>query len=125
MNRPFIVRSRETVENGIMRILVAIAAFLTVGALAFGGGSARDHERARRAVETGEILPLSKILAVVEQAFEGRLIEVELEDEDGTLVYEIEILAPQGNVIEVTVDARDAKILEVEGRGIEAARKKR
>jgi hypothetical protein len=121
MNRPFIVRSRETVENGIMRILVAIAAFLTVGALAFGGGSARDHER----VETGEILPLSKILAVVEQAFEGRLIEVELEDEDGTLVYEIEILAPQGNVIEVTVDARDAKILEVEGRGIEAARKKR
>lgn len=89
------------------------------------GGAEPDHDRARRAVESGEILPLSKVLAVVESSFEGVLLEVELERENDRFVYEIELLTPQGHVIEITLDARDAKILETEGQGIEAARKTR
>ena len=65
-----------------MRVLVA---FL-VAALAVGGAapaSASDHDRARRAVEEGRILPLKEILARAQGAYPGQVIEAELEDEDG------------------------------------------
>lgn len=107
-------------------ILSAIAvAIVGLPVSRFADGAEPDHDRARRAVQSGEILPLSKVLSAVEDEFEGVLLEVELEREHERFVYEIELLTPQGHVIEITLDARDAKILEIEGQGVEAARKKR
>src|SRR5262249_50273573 len=74
-----------------------------------------DHERARRAVEQGLILPFKDILAKVQQAYPGQLLEVDLDDEEGFFVYEFEILSTDGRVMEVVYDARTGELLKAKG----------
>ena len=73
-----------------------------------------DHIEARRLQETGAILPLEKIISRVQPLYPGRIIEVELEKNDGRIVYEIEIINNEGIVVEVTVDAVTGEVLSVE-----------
>ena len=70
-----------------------------------------DHIEARRLLDSGEILPLEVILNNVRQEHPGKLLEVELDKEDGRIVYEIEILGKDGVVKEVYIDARTGKLL--------------
>ena len=46
------------------------------------------------------------------------------DDEGEPPTYEVEWLTPAGHVIEFEFDARNGALLEVEGRGIEEARRK-
>ncbi|WP_421994887.1 PepSY domain-containing protein [Roseococcus sp.] len=71
----------------------------------------RDHERARAALEAGQIRPLSEILAEVERRFRGRVIEAELELNDGLWRYEITILPPNGEVFKVEIDAATSALI--------------
>lgn len=73
-----------------------------------------DHDRARRALEAGEILPLAEILAAAEAARPGRVIEIELERDDGRWIYELEVVSPEGFLYEMEIDAASGTILEVE-----------
>lgn len=84
-----------------------------------------DHDRARRALEAGEVLPLRAILDAVERNFVGEVIEVELEREHGAWIYEIKMLAPGGSFLELELDARTARILKAEGRDVDGARRDR
>jgi uncharacterized membrane protein YkoI len=94
------------------RVIPPTAALLL--ALSALPSPASDHDRAREALERGEILPMSQILARVETQMPGEVIEVELEREHGRLVYELKVLAPNGRVSEVLVDAATAEILGLE-----------
>jgi uncharacterized membrane protein YkoI len=88
-------------------------AILTTAALA---DSDDDHERARRAFEAGEIVSLTKIIERVERDFEGEVLEVELEDEGRHgLVYEVKLLTPKGEIVELLFDAGDGGLLRIEG----------
>lgn len=71
-----------------------------------------DHDRARQAVLAGEILPLSKILDLVEREFGGELIEAELETHHGRLVYEIKLVSRDGRLRRLIYDARDGTLLK-------------
>jgi len=73
-----------------------------------------DHDRARRALEAGEIMPLAQILAAAEAARPGRVIELELERDDGRWVYELELVSPEGFIYEVEIDAASGTVLDVE-----------
>lgn len=95
----------------IWKTLIA-AGFLAV---AFAHAGQGDHERARQALAAGEILPLRQVLDRVEREVSGQVLEVELEDEHGTWVYEIKVLGPKGAVAKLKVDARDGKILRKKG----------
>ncbi len=75
-----------------------------------------DHDRVRRAVERGEILPLTDILKHTNKAYPGQLIEAELEDEDGEMVYELVIISEDGRVYKLYYDARNGDLLKVKGR---------
>lgn len=75
---------------------------------------APDYETARQAVDRGDMLPLEQILARIEALHPGRIVEVELEDEDGLWLYEIEVLTPEGRLIEIELDARTGAILGYE-----------
>lgn len=44
----------------------------------------------------------------------GQVLHVDLEMENGTLIYEVYILTPQNRVFEVEVNARTGTILKVE-----------
>jgi uncharacterized membrane protein YkoI len=86
--------------------------------LVVGGNlSARDlsHDEARRLLREGHILPLEHMLQLARERYPGAvLLEVELEEEDGTLVYEIELITQGGVVRELELDARDGRLLKDE-----------
>ena len=91
---------------------------LATGLLLFGTGSGLaeddDHELARRALEEGRVLPLAEILAKMKPDVPGKVIEVVLEVDDGTLVYDLKVLSPKGRLQEMKVDAATGKILKME-----------
>ncbi len=70
-----------------------------------------DHVEARRLRDYGEILPFEVILKNVRQVHPGKLLEVELEKEDGRIVYEVEILGQDGVIKEIVIDARSGNLL--------------
>jgi len=77
-------------------------------ALVVAGGvraERRDHERARAALEAGQIRPLSELLSHVERQFAGRIIEAELEAVAGGWRYEIKVLPVDGKLLTVVMDA--------------------
>lgn len=96
-----------------MKIWVALLAMclVTIGVAIADS----DHDRARRAVEQGLILPFKDILAKVQQAYPGQILKAELDDEDGILVYELKILSSDGRVVEVVYDARTGELLKAKG----------
>lgn len=73
-----------------------------------------DHDRARRALEAGEILPLSEILKAAETARPGRVIELELDRDDGRWIYELELVTPDGQLYEMEIDAATGTVLAQE-----------
>lgn len=75
----------------------------------------RDHERARAALEAGEIRPLAELLAVVERRYQGRVIEADLERDDGQWLYEFKILPPNGRMFVVEIDAATGVLLRSRG----------
>lgn len=80
--------------------------------LATPGFSDEDHKEARRLKELGEILPLEQILESAKIEQPGRVISVEMEDEDGRHVYEVEILDKSGEVWELYFDAATGKLVK-------------
>ena len=98
-----------------MRVLAALLiAALAVGAAA--PASASDHDRARRAVEEGRILPLKDILARAQGAYPGQVIEAELEDEGGMVVYEIKMLTADGRVMKLSYNAATGELMKTRAR---------
>jgi uncharacterized membrane protein YkoI len=95
----------------IALVLAACLAGMTASADASGR---RDHERARAAVAAGQQLPLSAILQAIEARFGGRVLEIDLEHDDGHPIYEIELLDDNGRVLELEIDAVTGAILEQE-----------
>ena len=87
-----------------------ILALLAGPALADDDG----QDRARRALQAGEILPLSDILAAAEAARPGRVIELELDRDDGRWIYELELVTREGRLYEMEIDAATATVLELE-----------
>lgn len=75
----------------------------------------RDHERARAALAAGEIRPLADLLAEVEGRYVGRVIEAELDREDGRWVYEIKLLPPSGRAFAIELDAATGALLRSRG----------
>lgn len=93
------------------RTLLCAAGLLVAPAfaLAHSGG---DHDRARQALEAGEILPLARVLEHVEQSHPGQVIDVELErGHDARWVYKVKVLQRGGALIRLKVDARDGRVL--------------
>lgn len=73
-----------------------------------------ERDSLRRAVESGQLLSLEQILSRVENVTGSRIVEIELDDEDGVAVYEIYFLDKRGRRQEIKVRAADAVILEFE-----------
>lgn len=69
-------------------------------------------DRARDLVERGEILPLEELLRRIHTKVEGQIIEVELEQDDGDLLYEIKLLTPSGRYREFKADPKTGAIVD-------------
>ncbi len=111
----------------------ALCALLLAFASSTGtADNARDHDRARQAVEAGEVLPLRTILERVEREYPGQVIDVELEREHeekgGTerWGYKIKLLRTGGALVKLKVDARTGAVIgKKERSGAEHEREQR
>lgn len=101
---------------GMRRRGAALAAVALV-LLARQAPADRDHDRVRGALQRGDVLPLAEILARVGRDCPGEVLEVELEDEEGRVAYELKVLAPGGAVGKVLYDARSGALLRSRGCG--------
>ena len=93
-----------------MRLLIAILLLLAAPALA-------DHHRrsARDAMTAGNIRPLGEVLATVSRAYPGRALDVRLDGRNGARLYRVKVLAADGTVVSVTVDAQSGRIVGARG----------
>jgi uncharacterized membrane protein YkoI len=80
------------------------------------GGDSDDDDgsSARERVSSGAILPLAAILARIEPEFGARLIDADLKNRRGRVIYELEMLTRNGRVIDLQVDAATARVLDME-----------
>ncbi len=95
--------------------------FLLLGSLAITPAlqaKELDHDRAREALEAGEILPLRTIIEKLERDYPGQILEVELDREHGKWIYEIKLLREKGALIKLKLDAGDGTLLGIKGRDI-------
>ncbi|WP_235906766.1 PepSY domain-containing protein [Pseudomonas saliphila] len=74
-----------------------------------------DQDEALQLRRDGLILPLESILQRVSESYPGaRLLEAELEEDDGVYIYEIELLTVKGVARELEFNARDGRVLQDE-----------
>ncbi|MCX2789830.1 PepSY domain-containing protein [Vibrio sp. Sgm 5] len=81
-----------------------------------------DQDEVYRAVQKGYIRPFSDMYEAVENDLYGRIIKVELEEDDDEWVYELKILFDD-SVIKVEYDAATLEMLEIKGRNFNKALK--
>lgn len=86
-----------------------------------------DHDRARRAYETGQVVGLGQILAHVGRTYRGRVLEIELDERiwsghRSLWIYGVKVLTPQGHVVKLELNAKTMRILKVRGHGANAAK---
>lgn len=97
-----------------------IALALLLGCALLAGGHLRadddDHDRARQALEQGEVLPLRTVLDIVERDFQGHVLEIEFERKDDRFIYEIRLLQDDGHIVKFEVDATDGSVIEIKRR---------
>jgi hypothetical protein len=83
---------------------------------------ADDHELARQALESGQVLPLATVLGKLEREVPGQVLKVEFEREDGRFIYEIRLLQNDGRVAKLKVDAVDGRVLAIKRKDTEKDR---
>lgn len=78
-----------------------------------------DKEAAEAALNRGEVLPLEQLMQRVRSRFAGSVLKIELEHEDDGEApwrYEVKLLTPEGDVLELEYDAGTLELLGLEGR---------
>ena len=71
-----------------------------------------DQDRARAAVQAGQVLPLRTVLERLEREHPGQVLEVELERDDGRWVYEVKLLQAGGRLVKLELDAGSGEVLK-------------
>nr|WP_299243513.1 PepSY domain-containing protein [uncultured Halomonas sp.] len=71
-------------------------------------------------VQSGRLVALSEVLDWLEKHYLGEVLEVELEREDGKALYEVEMIGPQGQLVEFEFDAANGELIGIEGVNIDA-----
>jgi uncharacterized membrane protein YkoI len=95
----------------LLPYMMALTMVLSPVALA---GRDLDQDEARRLMLSGQIRPLSELMLLHPQRLNGHLLDVELEEKKGRLIYEIEMLGRDGVVREFYLDASSGAILKEE-----------
>ncbi len=100
------------------RLRAGLAAFLLAALFQPGAWASgmHDHERARAAVEAGQVMPLPALLERLQRTHPGQVLELELELEGGQWIYEVKLLQANGQLLKLELDAASAQVLKVKRR---------
>lgn len=78
-----------------------------------------EWRRLHQDVQAGKVKSLTEVLDELARDYVGQVIDVDLDKEDGQTIYEIELLGPQGQVVEFEVNAVTGELIGIEGRNID------
>jgi uncharacterized membrane protein YkoI len=106
MRYTFAMKSGFSITPVILALLISVPAYIAQ--------ADDDYLEAKRLRDRGEIKSLEEILKNARRAYPGRILEVELEDEEGRIIYELEILGHDSIVRKIHIDARSGQLLFVE-----------
>ena len=98
---------------------VLVCALLAAASLAQAGADDDEENAAEAALARGDARPLHELLQRVGSKFAGSVLKVELEHEDegdAPWVYEVKLLTPEGNALELAYDAATLELIGLEGR---------
>ena len=111
---PSTASRKSAKRHALLTLLLALtgAAPLAIWPTASDAGD-NDHEMARQALRQGQVLPLRTVLDRVEQQYQGQVIKVEFERDDGRFVYEIRLLQSDGKVVKLEIDAGDGSLISM------------
>jgi uncharacterized membrane protein YkoI len=104
-------------RTGVKRAPALLAAALLCLGVVAAPAMARDldQDEALQLRRAGKLVPLDTLLQEVQRRYpSARLLEVELEIEDGELVYELEVLTTGGQVRELEFDAATGVLVKDE-----------
>lgn len=99
-------RHRQRRRPAVAGLLLALSAGTTTA----WAVSAEDEMK--RLEERGPTISLESVIEKAQARQPGRMIEAEVEELHGRVVYEIEILDDEGRVWELLFDARTGKFIE-------------
>ena len=66
-----------------------------------------DHELARDALQQGRVLPLRQVLDKIEREYQGQVLKIEFERDDGRYVYEIRLLQQDGRMAKLKIKRKE------------------
>ena len=105
----YLKTSRTMINRQCLPALVWIALASSASALELNSSDALELRL------EGRVVPFETIYTAVEQLYpQSRILEVELDDDDDRLVYEIEILTTERSVRELEFDAQSGELLDDE-----------
>ena len=104
----------------IVLVVVVLLSFLTMfGTLA--GEIDCDHDWARKAVLSGDAVPLAEIIASIEENYDSKVFEVNLVKSDDASVasmYRLKLVTNDGRLIDLLVDTASGLPVGIGGQGI-------
>ncbi len=105
----------KTFKGGatMRKALALLTALGTLGAVALAGSVYIGNEPEHRHMDKAQI-GLDRAREIALQQVQGKVLKAGLENENGYLVYGVEILKPDGTVANVKVDAGTGKVLRVD-----------
>ncbi|MDQ6971261.1 MAG: PepSY domain-containing protein [Mariprofundaceae bacterium] len=99
-------RVLSQMSNGALLAIAIFSAPLT--------GMADEVDRVRELRDMGHILPLSQLLRKIELKYPGTLLDVDLEEEKGRVIYEIDLVGKDHVVHHIELDAHNGDIIAVD-----------
>lgn len=106
--RSIIMRSKKSLLVGVIGVTALGASLAFAGANNSNGGQENDA-----ALLSNAKISLTRAIAAAEQHAQGQAVRAELEDENGTLVYGVEV-ASGTRTTDVKVDINNGKILSAQ-----------
>jgi len=94
-----------------MRLAYLIVLFLSVILLSPMLKADSDNDRAKILLERGQIISLEDLLANIRQHGDWQILELELDEHNDQLIYEVELLDQQGKVHKLNYDAKTGQEL--------------
>lgn len=89
------------------------AAALASGPVAAQQAVDFDHVAAREALRRGEVLPLTRVLAIAQASVPGDVVLVRLIRQENGWRYRVRILTESGRLRVVRIDAATGRVLEI------------
>jgi len=98
---------------------ILLCALIASASLAQAWADEDEEEAAEAALARGDARPVHDLSQRVRSKFAGSVLKVELEHEDeggAPWVYEVKLLTPEGDVLELAYDAATLELIGLEGR---------